>query len=203
MQQLNISAHLKTILQFGILAALASVGLHLTFYALDWMYSIWGGLAYFGLSLVLCGIFYTLAVYRARKKDAEGLSFWQILNLCLLLSVATGIVSSVYDIFFYAYVEPEFDIKILLKQKEQLEAFYRSANITENKIQESLQAIDERIDLLRKTPQTPLSILFGKISTFLLFGIVFGFILGLVFKKRTLNTSTPATHENSSNNPQS
>ena len=93
------------------------------------------------LALAFFGLWIFGNVYK--KNYVTGLFSWgNAFVTLLLISIVSSVFSSIYSYVFNAYIDPEYQVKMMEELRYMSEELYINMNMPEEKIQEQLERFD-------------------------------------------------------------
>jgi Protein of unknown function (DUF4199) len=175
--------HTDIVARYGLIIAVLTVGLHYAFFksGIFWQPNLWDGALLLALTMLLTGLCLFFGIRQVRRRDGY-ITFVRIMFYAIVISTATGLAASVYDIVFYTYVEPDFNLRILTVKREALVQFSGRNQVPDDMLAEQLKQFDEQIAFARTHPQTVAELLLARLSRVLLFGGIYGAILGVILR---------------------
>jgi hypothetical protein len=174
------------VLQYGLMAAVAISLLNFSVYAADWVLSpqlwMWAMIKLANGALLIT--FYFLFARAVRKAEGGHTDFLTLFVHCLFLAFAIGLATSAYDLVFYHYIDPEFDVKVMeMGRKVFLESAQRQG-MSEAEKTEMLKSMDTVSKQLAETHASGMRTVLNALSSELLPGGVLGVIMGVVMRRR-------------------
>lgn len=176
------------IIMIGTVLGLLSAGTHYLFYINNWVYSFgFAGLITGIAPLLFFPVGAIIAIFYIRKKLGSS-SFLQVMAHCVLIAFMAAATKGGYNYVFYHQIEPAFDIKVSDHYIQQRKAMMKEATELKQKqfLLEQIASIEKAKTDSMATPKTYLSLFQKELTIYLILGLLFGAILGFIFKN--LNT---------------
>jgi hypothetical protein len=157
----------------GVFLGLAMILMQTIFYLADIKSN--SGLGYLSYLVLIGGLFLTIKIFRDQVSGGK-LSYGRAVGYGVLVSLLSGIISSVFVFILYSYIDPNLIDKLLLEAEE--------AMIDQNLPEEQLDMAME----MNKKIFTPAFLSLMGILGQVFMGLVFSLVLAVFLKKEDLNS---------------
>jgi len=183
----------QKILLYGIIAGLIFPFLHQLFYHNKWDIILASGIPlHIGFWVTILATMMSAIFHYRRAAPLGDADFLRLFALCMSITVLGGLLASIYDIVFYAWVEPGYDLRIATAHKEAFEQIMNENPEVKEKMQDALKGFEENIKNAReKGPASPFILITFKLAIYLFWGSFSSLILSFLLRDRIVDNSPP------------
>jgi hypothetical protein len=170
---------------YGLIGGASAALIHQIFYQNHWDKYYFAGFAIY-LSLYLTMIVLLISAALRLRRNAPGQAdFVKLFAMSLLICVITALSSTIYDVIFYA-IEPDYDIRVMKDIELEVRGLLEQTQDStyQLRINQVINSFQERIARSQANgPPRFFRLLQGRMSLFLLLGVLTGLPVSFLFRE--------------------
>lgn len=174
----NNSVLLKNSLNGGIIMGLVGIIFAVGLFVFDYMPVGFKGIPV-GIGALVINIVILIFLMKSYRNNVLGgyMTFGQAFIFALLVSVFSTILSAVFNYVFYAFIDPEYGVRLMEANKDWVEGFMLEKGLPESAIADAIEKAES------KGVITPLKSVKQALIGGTIFGVILSLIMAAIMKK--------------------